>query len=305
MIKNTLETLCLYVIIILSILSCSKTTEPDQTVATPSFSPGGGSYTSAQIVSISCATTGATIRYTTNGSDPTPNSTLYSTPINVSASTTIKAKAYKSGYTDSGVATATYTISTTQTVATPTFNPSGGSYSSAQSVTISCSTSGATIRYTTNGGTPTSSSSVYNSPINISSNTTIKAKAFKSGWSDSAVASATYNITPDNWIAAIYPSNLSGNWLDPDNWQRLSIDGQIGVSPIYITDLYYTYSLFVTDHDRIYKNGNMYRIQAQQQTTLYAYTFFFNNVSLTSMSACVVQGFASEPVGEFIQYHKR
>jgi len=287
-------------------ISCNKTTtEPDQTVATPSFSPGGGSYTSAQIVSISCATTGATIRYTTNGSDPTPNSTLYGTPINVSASTTIKAKAYKSGYTDSGVATATYTISNAQTVATPTFNPSGGNYSTTQTVSIFCSTSGATVRYTTNGSTPTSSSSVYNSPINISSNTTIKAKAFKSGWSDSAVASATYNITPDNWIAATYPSNLSGNWLDPDNWHRFTVDGQIGASPIYITDRYWTYSLFATDHDRIYKNGNMYRIQAQQQITLYAYTFFFNNVSSSSMSACVVQGYVSEPAGEFIQYHKR
>jgi len=299
----------LYGLIVLVFLgltcNCSKTTEPDQTVATPSFSPGGGSYTSAQIVSINCSTTGATIRYTTNGSDPTPNSTLYSTPINVSASTTIKAKAYKSGYTDSGVATATYTISNTQTVATPTFNPSGGNYSTTQTVSIFCSTSGATVRYTTNGSTPTSSSSVYNSPISISSNTTIKAKAFKSGWNDSAVASATYNITPDNWIAAIYPSNLSGNWLDQDNWHRFTVDGQIGASPIYITDRYWTYSLFATDHDRIYKNGNMYRIQAQQQTTLYAYTFFFNNVSSTSMSACVVQGFASEPVGEFIQYHKR
>lgn len=83
------------------------------TVATPTFSPAGGTYSSAQSVSISCATSGATIRYTTNGSDPTSSSTTYTGPITVSTSTTIKAKAFKAGMTDSATASAAYTISTT------------------------------------------------------------------------------------------------------------------------------------------------------------------------------------------------
>ena len=66
-------------------------------------------------------------------------------------------------------------------VATPTFTPPGGTFSSAQSVSISCTTSGATIRYTTNGVDPTSSSAVYSGPISvISGSVTIKARAFKS-----------------------------------------------------------------------------------------------------------------------------
>lgn len=91
----------------------------------------------------------------------------------------------------------TYTVGSggTTTVAAPIFSPAGGSYSSAQSVTISDSTSGATIRYTTDGSTPTSSSAVYSSAINVSATSTIKAIALKSGMTNSAVASATFTIS--------------------------------------------------------------------------------------------------------------
>ena len=73
------------------------------------------------------------------------------------------------------------------------FSPGGGTFSSAQSVSISCSTSGSTIRYTTNGVDPTSSSPVYSGPISVSSGSvTIKARAFRSGWIDSNVAAAIF-----------------------------------------------------------------------------------------------------------------
>lgn len=84
--------------------------------------------------------------------------------------------------------------STVETVATPTFSPEEGTYTEAQNVTISCSTSGATIHYTTDGNDPTTSSSVYSNAIPVSSTTTIKAMAVKSGMNNSDVASATYTI---------------------------------------------------------------------------------------------------------------
>ncbi len=85
------------------------------TVATPTFSPGGGSYTSAQNISISCATGGASIRYTLDGSTPSETAgTLYSGPVNISSTATLKAIAYKSGSNDSAIASATYTISTSE-----------------------------------------------------------------------------------------------------------------------------------------------------------------------------------------------
>lgn len=80
-------------------------------------------------------------------------------------------------------------------MAAPTFNPSPSTYSTAQSVTISTTTSGATIRYTVNGIDPTSSSTLYSGPVAISSTKTLKARAFKAGMTDSAVTSGTYTIT--------------------------------------------------------------------------------------------------------------
>ena len=121
------------------------------TAAAPTFSPSGGTYTAAQTVTLSSTTSGATIRYTTDGSAPSETAgTVYSAPFAISGTTTVKAMAYASGLTDSSVATAIYTI----LAAAPTFSPSGGTYSAAQTVTLSSTTTGATIRYTTDGSAP-------------------------------------------------------------------------------------------------------------------------------------------------------
>ncbi|MBR1513208.1 MAG: choice-of-anchor J domain-containing protein [Bacteroidales bacterium] len=83
---------------------------PMPTVATPTFTPEAGTYYEAQTVSIACATPDATIHYTLDGTDPTASSPVYTTPINIETTTTIKAIAMKEGYNDSNIATATYTI---------------------------------------------------------------------------------------------------------------------------------------------------------------------------------------------------
>lgn len=85
-------------------------------VKTPTFSVAEGTYTSAQVVEISCATSGATIYYTTDGSTPTTSSTPYSGAITVDHDMTIKAIAVATGYDDSDVATATYTINLAPTL---------------------------------------------------------------------------------------------------------------------------------------------------------------------------------------------
>jgi len=317
------------------------------TVAAPSFSPAAGTYSSAQSVAITTATSGATIRYTVDGSTPTSTTgTIYSSAVSITATTTLKAIAYKSGMTDSSVTTGVYTINgggggttviegesltvaassgdvwrssadgngsggaiaffdataandyvtlnvsipaattynvkvryksgnnrgifqlasapgvggtytnigtakdeynasqlynqiadcgnhtfaagaqvlrftvtgknaassgyglaidsielTDQgggggTVAAPSFSPAAGTYSSAQSVTITTATSGATIRYTVDGSTPTSTTgTVYSSPVSISATTTLKAIAYKSGMTDSSVTTGVYTIS--------------------------------------------------------------------------------------------------------------
>src|SRR6185312_12009440 len=101
-------------------------------VAAPTFSPVGGTYGSAQTVTISSTTSGATIHYTTDGSDPDPSSPVYSTPITVSTSETVKAYGVKTGYIDSHIGTAAYIIN--GSLSAPTFSPVAGTYTSVQSV---------------------------------------------------------------------------------------------------------------------------------------------------------------------------
>jgi hypothetical protein len=84
-------------------------TTPAITVATPTFSPAAGTYTEIQTVTISCENQGADIFYTIDGSTPNDESIPYSTPIEVSETTTIKAIAYYEDYA-SAVATAQYVI---------------------------------------------------------------------------------------------------------------------------------------------------------------------------------------------------
>lgn len=107
---KTLKYLALLILILPFLFSCEDTSTELRTVATPVISPAGGTYTAAQNVTITCETDAAVIRYTTDGTAPDENSTLYSTPITVNANVTIKAFAYKVGWNDSNVATATFMI---------------------------------------------------------------------------------------------------------------------------------------------------------------------------------------------------
>jgi len=181
--------------------------------AAPTFSPAPGTYGSAQSVTLSDTTSGAAIYYTTNGTTPTTSSARYSpgTPIPVSSTTTIEAIAAASGYSNSAVTAGTYTITAAAPAATPTFTPAPGSYTSAQSVTLSDSTPGAVIYYTTNGTTPTTSSPRFSpsTPIPVSTTTTIEAIAVASGYGNSAVASGSYTITQAGAPVSIALTNFT------------------------------------------------------------------------------------------------
>ena len=173
------------------ILDLSSYFAPAPSVATPIFSLAAGTYIGAQTVGISDATTGSTIYYTTDGSTPTASSTKYAGAITVSATETVNAIAVLSGYNNSAVATAAYTL----VAATPTFSPVAGTYTSVQTVTISDATAGSTIYYTTDGTTPTASSTKYAGAITVSATETLNAIATASGYSNSAVATAAYTIS--------------------------------------------------------------------------------------------------------------
>jgi len=163
-------------------------------VATPTFSVAAGTYTATQTVSLLDATAGATIYYTLDGNPPTSSSLLYTGPITVSSSETINAIAVDAGDTSSAVASASYLINLPGGAATPTFFPGSGTYSGAQAVTIADTTAGATIHYTTDGSNPNATSPVYFGPVAVSASQTLKAIAFASGFSSSAIGSALYTI---------------------------------------------------------------------------------------------------------------
>ena len=314
------------------VVSLSGTVVDMPVVQTPSFSPAGGTYHQPQTVSISCATQGATIRYTLNGEEPTVNSQEYTSPLSINQTTTVKAKAWKEGYQTSQTATATYTIeipqpsltvnptslsgftytygggpSSAQTlsvtgsdltsdvtvtstadfeislnaqsgygsqltlspnngaltktvyvrmaaglsvgshngsltiayngldnivvslsgtvvdmpvVQTPSFSPAGGTYHQPQTVSISCATQGATIRYTLNGEEPTVNSQVYTSPLSINQTTTVKAKAWKNGYQTSQTATATYIINITYTISVSANPTNGGSVTGGGNYQQ-------------------------------------------------------------------------------------
>ncbi|HOD17034.1 MAG TPA: chitobiase/beta-hexosaminidase C-terminal domain-containing protein [Candidatus Cloacimonadota bacterium] len=164
------------------------------TVQSPVINPNGGTYNKPQTISISCSTPNSEIHYTLDGSNPSLASQIYTKPFTIEASCIIKAKAYRNNWYASPVTTAQFTIIIIQQVASPLFSPPTGSYNESQFVTISCPTEGAVIRFTDDLTEPAQNSMLYTSPILIHQTTTLKTKAFKTGWQSSETASATYDI---------------------------------------------------------------------------------------------------------------
>jgi len=200
----------------------------DWKVATPTLSPAPNTYSSNQNVTIACATAGATIHYTTDGTEPTEASAVYSSAIAVTVSTTIKAMAVASGLADSNTAAGGYELKG----AIPNFSPGGGTYGTPQNVTMTTSTSGATIRYTTDGTEPSAGSTGYTGPVAVPTTTTIKAAAFKTGWSQSDTRTATYTMSFGTLPTPTFDP-APGPHVDS---VAVTIDSVPGASVYYTTD---------------------------------------------------------------------
>lgn len=197
------------------LFACDKSTEPTYTVATPTFNPLPGTFFQTQTVHIRCSTSGAVIRYTLDGTEPTLSSDIYddSSPVQVNSATIIKARAYKTKMNPSAIATGSYVFN----VAAIFINPPGGAFASPQTITLSYLTQGTVIHYTIDGSEPTEGSPVYTEPFIVDGNTIIKAKGFIEGWNSSETKSATYvfNVTQptlshsDGTYSASFPVTIS------------------------------------------------------------------------------------------------
>jgi sugar lactone lactonase YvrE len=181
-------------------------------VAPPVILPAQGTITSAQSITITDATPGATIYYQAYGAIYTNGFVQYTAPIPMEGSGTLNIQAYatETGYQQSGYVNATYTLNLPPAT-TPVFSVAAGSYSGAQTVTITDATPGAVIYYATNGSF-LNGGTQYTGAITVSTSETVAAYAIAPGYSDSAVASAEYIIdsSPSSFIYTIAGNGIQG-----------------------------------------------------------------------------------------------
>jgi len=194
----------------------------DPQAAAPTFSPAAGTYTAGPMVMISTATSGASIRFTTDGSTPTESyGTLYSGPFLIGADTAVSAMAYKSGYIDSPMAgSGLYTVVLPPCPTAPTLSPAPGTYANTQTVNIKSATGGASILFTTDGSTPFESDGIiyngmpYTGPVSIDSTVVLKAIAYKTGiYSGGPTAGGVYSVSsaPAVAVNVLYDFSTVGN----------------------------------------------------------------------------------------------
>ena len=160
----------------------------DNPIITPS--DGTDFEHSGQQVSIDWSGADGTLRYTTDGSDPTAESPVYNEPFTIDDSTVVKAKAFGDQFFDSSIVTANLTRVWVD-VATPAIAAAASFTGSKTEVSLSCATEGAVIRYTLNGNDPNSHSTRYTGPFFVTESCMVKAYATCADYHDSAVASFT------------------------------------------------------------------------------------------------------------------
>lgn len=172
----------------------------DSTPPTVSASPGGGSYTDVQNVTLTCTDSGgagcAAIYYTTDGSAPTTGSTQYGGAISLGGDTVLKFFAADAAGNQSSTHTVSYTIDATAPKTTP--SPAPGTYTTPQTVTLTCDDgpgSGcAGTYYTLDGTVPTLLSPKYSQPLSISANTTLNYFSVDKAGHQESPATAVYLI---------------------------------------------------------------------------------------------------------------
>jgi hypothetical protein len=185
-------------LVVLSIFATPRFASADMfgpdVVATPAFSIDGGTFSECQYVVVTCATPDAEIHFTTDGRDP--NESDYGVrdgdPVYVDRNMTLKAAAWKTGWTQSQVHSAAFEFVCT----TPEFMPDGGAFHAPQAVRVTCA-SFAQVYYTTDGREPNESdpSGWRGGTANMDRNATLKARAIAEGWTPSAVKSADFSFT--------------------------------------------------------------------------------------------------------------
>lgn len=180
-------------------------------VQTPSIDPNGGMFNSQPQITLTTATPGASIYYTTNGANPSQSSTLYTGPFFLAQTATVKAKAFKNNATPSGISSAFFEVTAFE-LPPPTIFPNGGEFAGEALISISSNILGAVIRYTLNGALPDSSSFIFSDPITLQNSATLRARVFRDGFAPSQPANADFTIISAADTPILDP--FSGNFSD-------------------------------------------------------------------------------------------
>ena len=206
--------------------------------ASPTINPPGGTLTDEVDATIACSTPGATIRYTTDGSEPTEASPTIESggAVHVDGSLTIRARAWKEGAPPSSTASASFVLVTAAAVASHT----SGHYGSSVQVSLTSPTPSAAIRYTTDGSDPTTASTLYESPLTLAATTTLRVRAFRGAWTPSSIVSYRYVIgagqgdvaAGDQFSLALDPSGAVWAWGSGETGQIGDGTGTASLEPV-------------------------------------------------------------------------
>jgi alpha-tubulin suppressor-like RCC1 family protein len=201
-------------------------------VQPPTFTPAAGRYAAQQQLMIVSGTPGATFTYTLDSSEPSTGSQAYSGPVTINADATIKARAFRSGWTPSDTGTTTLWIDQTSLLA-PSISPATGSFQDPVLVTISSTDAGVTVRYRTDGADPDEFSPIYRFPLLIERTTTVRVRAFRSGKVPSTTVSATFTFAASGVTEPPVIGSPGGQFLTR---QIVTITGPVGAVLRYTTN---------------------------------------------------------------------
>ncbi len=190
-----------------------------------SILPNGGTFTNQVVVTLRSQSPGAAIRYTTDASEPTLASPLYSDPFTLVRTTTVKVRLFINGFPASETFTAVF-----QADPGVGIFPGGGDFTNRVDVNLVSRLAGTTLRYTLDATDPTSADTAYTAPIPVTESTTVRVVAFFNEFPVSEVVSATFRRVfvfgadgiPNTWREQFFGSEFR---YDPRAHQTADPDG--------------------------------------------------------------------------------